>query len=330
MPKLARFSTPAFMPDRDPGAWNTRVRGLMADLLGAELPQFYDPTRTDTPKGTPEPMVSWTAFPATLRSIVPTERERWALADRDRRVQDEYCEWAVTRDAGGKITRVTFTTELPEYWEHLFATDRAKLLRLYRRYVSKEVQLADLKTPDGRYNRSNRWNRGANLAHLQNRPNNLFAAVDLVARATVLRIDADGDRVINQQELVTCAELGEPRRNSDPQIASAVNVAAGEGDEIGFADPPGLHLGKPRTAGLVTPDGADAARFWKIVRGDAEHTLRAHFEVPKARGYAVGDITSRGRKIEFGGQIAERVPVWIKVRVKAGDHKPKPKRCGEP
>ena len=137
MPKLARFSTPAFMPDRDPGAWNTRVRALMADLLGPELPQFYDPTRTDTPKGTPAPIVSWTAFPATLRSIVPTERERWALADRDRRVQDEYCEWAVTRDAGGTITRVTFTTELPEYWEHLFATDRAKLLRLYRRYVSR-------------------------------------------------------------------------------------------------------------------------------------------------------------------------------------------------
>ena len=330
MPKLARFSTPAFLPDRAPDAWSDAVKAIMAARLGPALPQFYDPTQKDTPKGTPEPMVSWTAFPATLRSIVPTERERWALADRDRRVQDEYCEWAVRRNAAGKITRVTFTTELPEYWEHLLATDRAKLLRLYRRYVSPDVQLADLKKPDGTYNRRNRWNRDANLAHLQNGPNNLFAAVVLVAEATVQRIDEDGDPVINQQELVECAGLGEPLRNSDPQIASAVNVAAGEGDEIAFADPPGLHLGKPRTAGLVTPDGADAARFWKIERGDAEHTLRARFEVPAARGYVVGDIKSRGRNIEFGGQIAERVPVWIKVRVKAGDHKPKPKRCGEP
>ncbi len=144
------------------------------------------------------------------------------------------------------------------------------------------------------------------------------------------RIDADGDPVINQQELVECAGLGDPLRNSDPQIASAVNVAAGEGDEIAFSDPPGLHLGRPRTAGLVTPDGADAARFWKIERGDAQHTLRARFEVPAKRGYVVGDIKSRGKLIEFGGQIAERVPVWITVRVKPGDHKPKPKRCGEP
>jgi hypothetical protein len=329
MPKLARFSTPARQPDRHPAAWSRDVQTLMAAHLGPRLPQFYDPTKENTPAGTPEPMVLWTAFPARLRSFVPSERERFKLADRDRSVQDEYCEWAVRRNDVGKIIRVTFTTELPEYWEHLFKTDRAKLLRLYRKFVSPEVELADLRGPGG-YRRTNRWNRGANLAHLQNGPNNLAAAVDLVARATVRRIDDDGDPVINQQELVACAGLGDPLRNSDPQIASAVNVAAGEGDEIGFADPPGLHLGRPRTTGLVTPDGADPARFWKIERGDAEHTLRARFEVPETRDYVVGDIKSRGRPVEFGGQIAERVPVWIKVRVKAGNHKPKPRRCGEP
>jgi hypothetical protein len=151
--------------------------------------------------------------------------------------------------------------------------------------------------------------------------------VDLVARATVQRID-DGRPVTNQQELVRCSGLGEPLRNSDPQIASAVNVAAGQGDEIAFADPPGLHLGRPLTTGMVTPDGADAARFWKIERGDAEHTLRARFEAPEQRGYVVGDIEIGGRPIKFGAQIADRVQVWVKVVIKPGDHKPKPKRCG--
>jgi hypothetical protein len=328
MPKLARFSTPAKLPDANPDAWNQRVRRLMAPYLDGSLPQFYDPTQKNTPAAATTPMVSWVAFPATLRAQVPSQRERWKLADGDRGFQDEYCEWAVTRNSARKITKVTFTTELPEYFEHLLATAPAKLLRLYRRLVDPRVELAHLRSADGSYRRINRWNKGNRLAHLSSGPNNLFAAIDLVARATVQRIDDDGDPVTNQQQLVVCSGLGEPLRNSDPQIASAVNVAAGQGAEIAFADPPGLHLGRPLTAGMVTPDGADAARFWKIERGNAEHALRARFEVPKQRGYVVGDIEMAGRPIKFGGQVAERVQVWVKVIVKPGGHKPKPKRCG--
>src|SRR6202008_2553913 len=110
----------------------------------------------------------------------------------------------------------------------------------------------------------------------------------------------------------------EPLRNSDPQIASAVNVAAGQGAEIGFSDPPGLHLGQPLFAGMVTPDGADAARFWKVERGSGGHAVRARFEVPATRGYVVGDIKLGGRLIEFGAQLADRVPVQVQVIVKPG------------
>jgi hypothetical protein len=327
MPKLARFSTPANLPDANPDAWNQRVRGIHAPHLDGSLPQFYDPTQKNTPASAPRPMVSWVAFPATLRATIPSQLERWKRADGSRRLQDEYCEWAVTRNAARKITKVTFTTEIPEYFEHLNDTAPAKLLRLYRKLVDPGVELAHLRGAGGSYKRINRWNRGNRLAHLSSGPNNLGAAVDLVARATVQRIDDDGRPVTNQQELVRCAALGEPLRNSDPQIASAVNVAAGEGDEIAFADPPGLHLGRPLTAGMVTPDGADAARFWKIERGDAEHTLRARFEVPAQRGYVVGDIEIAGRPIQFGAQIADRVQVWVKVVVKPGDHKQPPKPC---
>ena len=163
--------------------------------------------------------------------------------------------------------------------------------------------------------------------HLIQGSNNLGAAIDLVARATVLRVK-NGEPVTNQQELVRCAALGNPLRNSDPQIASAVNVAAGEGDEIALADPLGLHLGRPLTAGMVTPDGADAARFWKIERGDKEHTLRARFEVPaKPRlrrrrhqdGRAPDRVRRAGRRPRAG--LGQGV-------VKQGDHKPVPKRCG--
>ena len=328
MPTLERFSTPAMQRDANPDAWSERVRGLMQNYLDGSLPQFYDPTRKNTPASAARPMVSWVAFPATLRSQIPSARERWKLADRDRGNQDEYCEWGVTRNAARKITKVTFTTELPEYFEHLNETAPARLLRLYRKLVDPRVELAHLRRPNGTYMRINRWNRGNRLAHLSSGPNNLFAAIDLVARATVQRIDADGEPVTNQQQLVVCSGLGEPLRNSDPQIASAVNVAAGQGAEIAFDDPPGLHLGRPLTAGMVTPDGADAARFWKIERGTAEHTLRARFEVPKSRGYVVGDIEIGGRPIKFGGQVADRVQVWVQVIVKPGNHQPQPRRCG--
>jgi hypothetical protein len=326
MPKLSRFSPPARLPDPDPAAWNRKVRGLFAPFLEGSLPQFYDPTREDTPRGADRPMVLWQAFPAQVRVQTSSARERWTVADRSRERQDEYCEWAVTRNGAGKITRITFTTELPEYFEHLFETAPQRLVRLYRRLVDPRVQLADLRR-GGRYLRRNRWNSGGNLAHLMQTTNNLAAAVDLVARATVLRVDANGRPVTNQQALVRCSGLGEPLRNSDPQIASAVNVAARQGDEITLADPPGLHLGTPLTAGMVTPDGANAARFWKIERGDPQHALRARFEVPRNRGYVVGDIEIGGRRIEFGGQVADRVPVWIQVIIKPGRHRPRPRRC---
>lgn len=329
MPKLARFSTPARLPDPNADAWSARVARLMSQLVGPGLPQFYDPTRKNTPAGSLEPMLSWVAFPASLRAATPSQVERWKRADRDRGLQDEYCEWTVVRNGARKITRVTFTSEVPEYWEHLFETDPSRLLRLYRRLVDPAVKLDDLRRRDGGYKPENRWNssRPGRLVHLLQGSNTLGAAMDLVARATVPRVK-NGRPVTNQQELVRCARLGDPLRNSDPQIASAVNLAARGGSEITLADPLGLHLGRPLTAGMITPDGADAARFWKIERGDAEHTLRARFEVPASRGYVVGDIVLGGRPIEFGGQVADRVPVWVKAVIKKANHKPQPKPCG--
>ena len=49
--------------------------------------------------------------------------------------------------------------------------------------------------------------------------------------------------------------------------------------------------------------------------------------MPASRGYVVGDIRIGGRPIEFGGQVADRVQVWVKALVKPGNHKPVPKRC---
>ena len=77
------------------------------------------------------------------------------------RPQDEYCEWRTERDPKtGKILRITFTSEPPEYWQALhgdtlqniagttfkynFPGDPKKLLDLYREYVSPDVKYEDL------------------------------------------------------------------------------------------------------------------------------------------------------------------------------------------
>src|SRR4029077_20086684 len=68
----------------------------------------------------------------------------------------EYCEWHVDRDAAsGRIRRVSFTSEPPEYWFALFGGkqdqsqvdfpgDRDLVLDLYRKLVSPNVEMADL------------------------------------------------------------------------------------------------------------------------------------------------------------------------------------------
>ena len=157
--------------------------------------------------------------------------------------------------------------------------------------------------------------------------NNLIAAIVLAAQATVLRHDAQGEPVTSAMALVRCGRLGEPRRNSDPQIAAAVNDAAATGAEISLQDPFGLYIDRLLVGGLARPDGGDPAEFWTIERGTPEHTLRASYAVPPGHGFRVGDMTADGRPIEFGAQLADRVRVRLTAVVRPAGHLPERQPC---
>jgi hypothetical protein len=330
---LSRFDTPGRLEELSEDhrrAWSEKVAGMFDQFTG-DFPQFYNPTVEDTPSGlTPAP-IAWPAFPALVLREEGRGAARWDRADSSRELQDEYCEWSVKRGEEGKITRITFTTEIPEYWEHVAQNDPERLLEMYHQFVDSRVERRDLFDNRGIYVRDNRWNKTTEgrLAHLVQATNTLGAAITLVAQATILRERDDRKPVTDRQELVRCGRLGEPFRNSDPQIAEIVNDAAGSGDEITLQNPVGLYLDGLLSAGMETPDGADAAEFWQVERGAPGHAVRASFVVPEERAYVVGDIKIDGRPITRGAQVADKVRIRIGAVVKPGEHHPVRRRCGE-
>lgn len=272
--------------------------------------QYYNLTKTDTADDAVLRKVTWTAFPRQVKVRATSDRQRWTAADGSRDVQDEYCEWSVTRNAQGKITRVTFTCEGPEYWEVLAQTGSETLVALYQEHVDSRVKRADLFDGSGAYIRRNRWNNDTvnGAMHLVQASNTLGAEIELCAAASIVR--RIGGRVLtDEQELIECGEYGAPQRNSDPHIGGVVNSVARLKADLTLANPVGLYFDDLSVAGWMTPDDADPKTFWTYVRGDAEHPVRAVFEVPAGIGYAVGDIQILGRPILFGAQIADFISI---------------------
>jgi hypothetical protein len=376
---LERYDPPGGLTDFDdiPGQleqWSTAVSGWFGGNIAlvqqmiheGDKPQFYDATKVDPPTPILDQVIGWNALPGTLRNrwgramaldladqLLPlTERmdgpgsyfvgEAWE--NRFYRPQDEYCEWHVTRDEQGRIVRVTFTSEPPEYWQALhgdelqdvngnnaytFHGDKQMLLDLYREYVSPDVQLAELECaedmvdysdplkpaviyPKGAYNPYNRWNTTGGNMHLTHPANSLSAEINLGAVATVLRT-CDGRPVIDPEALISCAAYGGLSRCSDPTIGSSVNELAALGAWVTLKNPVGLSMHHLDLAGFATPGGEPVdASFFRVLRGAGEGLIeRAVFEVPAGEGYTVSDLTIGGVAITRGSQIAEHIVVNI-------------------
>ena len=259
--------------------------------------------------------------------------------------QDEYCEWAVTRNPQGKITRIDFTCENPEYWNSLWLIDPNKVVSLYQSILNKpQITLADLSLPGALnpvtggpvYNPLNKWNNGTisnntlgGAIHLTSTPNTLQTEIGLATAATVQRNNPSGTtgntfwplRMYNN--LLCDAQYGQKNRNSDPNIGGNVNnlvngiLTANTPQVATLADPPGLYIQMPDFTNYVTPDKTDASTFWKIVRGSktlndqygnpmpGNFILHAVFEVPADKNYTVSDI-----RINNSQPINEQYIIW--------------------
>jgi len=180
-------------------AWSAIVSAWMdnaAEAYGTpEVPSlFFNPLTDETPGEPASERIAWDAFPRFLTRWFQDDDEpdekRWLAAEtlRPMRVNgralrrvdeqgflreelqlfyrqlDEYCEWRADRDGEGRITRICFSSEGPEYWEFLaegtrpfFAPDDPRrglvagdlelVAELYREHVNPEVSAADLVWP---------------------------------------------------------------------------------------------------------------------------------------------------------------------------------------
>ncbi|MEE1782158.1 hypothetical protein PUR71_04330 [Streptomyces sp. SP17BM10] len=325
MSKLASYAPPGNLTDLDATgakAWDAFISDSVDQAVKGPDPsqvlhdsprgQFYDLTKTDTAADATEATVTWTAFPRIIKINSISDPQRWQRADASRDVQDEYCEWSVTRDTTGKITKVTFTCEGPEYWSLLAQSDPGTVLDLYRRFVAPDVQHGDLFGPDGAYQPRNRWNDSTShgAMHLIQRNNTLGAEIELAAAATIVRV-IGGQELATEQQLIQCSKYGQAERNSDPHIGGAVNAIARQKADVSLADPVGLYFNDLSTDGWAAPDNSDPKSYWTYVRGDAAHPVRAVYEVPQGRGFTVGDITIGGKPIRFGAQIADFITIKL-------------------
>lgn len=228
-------------------------------------------------------------------------------------VQDEYCEWSVTRDpATGKIQRVTFTSEGPEIWEFLASVNPDLVLSLYRQHINPQVQRDHLFSR-GVYRRRNLWNSSTSegAMHLIQRANTLGAEIELAAGASLVRARADGSLLSGERELIECGAYGERERHSDPHIGALVNELARQKADVTLATPVGLYIAGLSVAGWAAPDGSDPLSYWKITRGTPQKALRAAYEVPADKGFTVSGVTINDDPIEFGAQIADFITIKL-------------------
>lgn len=318
---IPRFDPPGGLTDLDEAGleqWSAFLSASVDDAIAGRLDhtndapraQFYNLTKTDTADDASVQEVSWIAFPRQIKVNSVSDRQRWTRADTSRDLQDEYCEWSVTRNRDGTITRVTFTCEGPEYWELLAQTRPDTLLALYQQYVDPAVQHEDLFDASGSYiPRNNRNSTTTNGAmHLVQGANTLGAEIELVAAASIVRV-IDGRELTGEQELINCGRYGASQRNSDPHIGGVVNSIARLKADLALNNPVGLYFDDLSTVGWATPDGSDPKSYWTYVRGSDDYPVRAVYEVPKEQGFVVGDITIDGIPIEFGAQISDFISI---------------------
>lgn len=279
--------------------------------------------------------VDWRAFPLSVSATdEQIDQNRFSL-------QDEYIEWRVERRQG-KVTRLTFTTEFPEYYEAFAQVGVSQLKQAVRDAIPNANPTTrdlfgtspnpDQLSPTIRANlfrrnlRENPWNNGKKgILCLTQGANTLGALLLLVADCAVVNDVEPED---------TCAALGSacvPGRSSDPRICAEIQRAVRNNLAISVKDPAGIRIGEllgswtrdGEEFDINDPDANDGA--WTINRNGRRAVLNL------AGGVKLGD-----EPVITGAQVARlvrvsadviaapenRIPTWAKTGGEANSRGP--------
>lgn len=315
----AKVSTPGFTTDlSDAGrkAWAAHINrllhgtpgkpGAIAQATAANVgvpPALLvdgDPALQD---GTLQ--VDWKGYPVRVKQAINKTDAKvdpfldWAIDGvtvARATCHEEYLEWRTVKRADGKIIRVEFTTETPDYWAKLARWEPRKLVELAARFAGEAPSAVDIPMLFGTsadpfaisasskagealeqaYLRQNGsiggrikgdYNNGKKaMMHMAVSANSTSAAVTLAVFAAYphgkmvggQKVPLSGPEAIaaTPQQAVNC-------RNSDPTIVGSAIRLAFEGAKIALMESIGLYLlTMPSEIGLTLVDGSPVPDTW--------------------------------------------------------------------
>ncbi|MEU1970234.1 hypothetical protein ABZ477_01100 [Microbacterium sp. NPDC019599] len=304
--QLTRFATPAGIDDVGgdsdfPDRWHEVVSRLVADSTEVSGRGAYVNPARRAVRARYERAITWTGMSRPLLVEHRDDRRTAYEQAESRDAQIEYLEWHVER-VDGKIMRVTFTCETPEYWKLLARRHPDVVVELYRRHVSREVRTADL-FRGGVYQPRNVWNTTRGIMHF---------IMPINSMRDLLGVSQEVEP--SQHAIDGFDELPYSRTTAaDARINVEIWAMSRQGLHVATANPPGISIIGWDDSGWTRPDGSPVGDYWTVERGSRGAALRVVYEVPEAEGFRVGDIAIGGRRIEFGAQLAEHITVSARV-----------------
>ncbi|MEP0909911.1 hypothetical protein NDI45_03125 [Leptolyngbya sp. GB1-A1] len=258
--------------------------------------------------------IPWRAFPITASASpdkIDKDRFSW---------QDEYVEWRVERSTTGQITRITFTTEFPEYYQALARVSADALIAGIRDVIpGADPTLDELfgsgfdpGTDNGeeraqRFRQNltqNPWNNGEKgILCLTQRFNTAGALFHLVDECSIQKIGIPSGAV--------CDAVGGAcgsGRNSDPVICQASQNMIRSSRAISLVDPVGIRIkelfGNWKIAGAPVDinDETNNQGVWIISRNGR----RAVLDLTQ-------DVTLGGFPITSGAEVSNQLQVEADV-----------------
>lgn len=257
--------------------------------------------------------ISWIAFPKLVN-------QPFNLIDKDRfKYQDEYVEWhTTTKD--NKVTRITFTTEFPEYYQSLATIGVDGLIaaiqntiqganptieELFGREFNPKTASPQERSNKFRKNiQSNPWNNGQKgILCLTQNTNTAEALFGLMGFCAELKSNLPPSEV--------CGNVGGacvPGRNSDPAVCQAAQNLVRNAHCLSLQDPFGIKILKLEGIWKIGGKEIDINNpkenlgVWSISRNGR----RAVLDVSKG-------VTIENTTITSGAQVATKLRVSAAV-----------------